>query len=518
MSTPIDLPIAGVIKRDVAAAARQSYDLIIIGGGAYGALAAWEASRRGLRSLVLEQSDFGGATTWNSTRFVHGGLRYLQTFDLARSRQSIRQRRWYFRHFPEHIRPLQCVVGLSGRGLKRPALFRLALAANDLLGWDRNQGVGNDARLPASGVISEGSAAAILPHLQHDRLVGAATWYDGMMVHPQRILIETLRWACGLGATALNYCEVTELMIQRGRVAAVRAVDLQTGRSHEFSGGVVLNCGGAAVRQLAARFDRDLPALMRPVRLTNLLVKLTLPAPVACGFRPPQAFGTYFLIPFGERTLIGTHHAPAEVDDDPSTASEDIDSFLNQINQSLRDVQLSARDVCRVFSGWLPATHSRSLEIAHRPVVIDHSRRGGPKGLVSISGIKWTTARPVLQRTLARLFPNGPAGGGLAGFHGSRRPLPQIDFSDPANMLATDRLRLRDQLRLMVQEESVMHLDDLLLRRTDWGFDPAVAAAVAAPIGKLLPWPAERLDRELLRVKRILSAAASPVTPALNAS
>ena len=86
--------------------ARTSYDVIVVGGGIYGAMAHLEASRAGLRSVLVERGDFGGATSENSLRIVHGGLRYLKTLDVARSVESTRERQWYLRSLPRLVAPL----------------------------------------------------------------------------------------------------------------------------------------------------------------------------------------------------------------------------------------------------------------------------------------------------------------------------------------------------------------------------------------------------------------------------
>ncbi|MEJ2083967.1 MAG: FAD-dependent oxidoreductase [Acidobacteriota bacterium] len=108
-----------MIERNPALFSRDSYDLLIIGGGIYGACLSLEASRRGLSSLVLERDDFGGATSWNSLRILHGGLRYLQHLDLKRFRESVAERRWFSFWFPELVRPLPCLMPLYGKSRGR---------------------------------------------------------------------------------------------------------------------------------------------------------------------------------------------------------------------------------------------------------------------------------------------------------------------------------------------------------------------------------------------------------------
>ena len=110
----------------------EVFDLIIVGGGVYGIMLALESARRGLKALLLERGDFGGATSRNSLRIVHGGLRYLQTFDLLRFREHVSERRWFMRHFPDLVEPLACLMPLYGKGIYRTSVFRAASALNEL--------------------------------------------------------------------------------------------------------------------------------------------------------------------------------------------------------------------------------------------------------------------------------------------------------------------------------------------------------------------------------------------------
>jgi glycerol-3-phosphate dehydrogenase len=123
----------GIITRDPVGAVRGRYDLIVVGGGIYGVMILLEASRRRLNALLVERDDFGGQTSFNSLRIIHGGLRYLQTLDLHRFRESVSERQWFLRTFPDLIRPLPCLMPLHGDGLRRPPVLRAALAANDFL-------------------------------------------------------------------------------------------------------------------------------------------------------------------------------------------------------------------------------------------------------------------------------------------------------------------------------------------------------------------------------------------------
>ena len=219
--------------RDAQGLAGEEFDLVVVGGGVYGIMVALEAARRALRPLLLERGDFGAATSHNSLRIVHGGLRYLQTLDLPRFRESVVERRWFLRHFPDLVEPLPCLMPLYGDGLRRPWPMRAALALNDTLSPRRNAGVRTDRRLAASRVLGVRATRELYPDIDPSELKGAALWHDAFIPNVPRLLIEALNWACAHGARALNYVEARALVLKQDRIAGLRARDLVSGAELE---------------------------------------------------------------------------------------------------------------------------------------------------------------------------------------------------------------------------------------------------------------------------------------------
>ena len=250
----------GAIIRDPAGAAQQHYDLIVVGGGVYSIMTALEATRHGLRPLLLEQADFAGATSHSSLRIVHGGLRYLQSLNIRRSLESIDERAWWLRHFPELVRPLPCLMPLYGDSARRPVVMHLGLRLNDLLcDWR-----GREAALPRGRVIDAASVQRLWPEVDPAGLLAGALWHDAAIVDPPRLLIEALRWACAKGAIALNYVEALTLHEAAGRVDGVEGCDLETGKIHLFQAPVVINAAGPWSRSFAAKPGN--PGLRSPRR------------------------------------------------------------------------------------------------------------------------------------------------------------------------------------------------------------------------------------------------------------
>jgi glycerol-3-phosphate dehydrogenase len=487
---------SGGIPRDPGTAAAGSYDLIVVGGGFHGVMLTLEAARRGLATLLLERDDFGGATSWNSLRIVHGGLRYLQSLDLGRHRESVAERRWFLRHFPDLVEPLPCLMPLwsppRGGSLRRRSAFGPALAADALLARERNEGVRADRRLEPGRLLDAGETAALFPDVDCTGLQGAALWHDAAMPDPSRVIVEALRWACRCGARALNYTEAVDLLVAAGRVAGVRAVDRETGEPLELCAPVVVNGAGPWCRALAAGWDRDLPELFRPLLGFNLLLNREPPSRAALAVAAPgRRSQTWFLLPWKGRLLAGTAYVPAgpgPADFAAGPDEERIEGFLAALNAALPGFDAWRDQVDRVLWGWLPAAAEGSASPSGPPEIHDHGAAGGPAGLLSVSGVKLTTSRAVAEKVLARVF-------GVVGKRGERLPVPgwierpaadaPLPLDDFIRLAGRDREAARAHLGGIVERQSVVRLDDLLLRRTDWGLQPdaAVAARLCASLG-----------------------------------
>ncbi len=475
-----------MIRRDPSGASALRYDLIVVGGGIYGVTLALEAARRGRRPLLLERGDFGQATSWNSLRIVHGGLRYLQTLDFRRFRESVGERSWFLRNFPDLVEPLPCLMPLYGRGLKRNAVLRRVLAWNDLLSSRRNEGLRLDRVLPRSRVITAEETVALFPGVRRNGLQGAALWYDAVMPDSQRLIVELLHWACAEGAVALNHVEAVGLLQDGQGIRGLSGQDRLSGERFEFEAGVVVNCSGPWCRELARRFDRDVPQLFRPSLAFNLFIDRAPLSTAALAVAPePAGSPVYFVHPWKERMLAGTYHAPWSGGPDDGPPGEDsTKSFLSQLRSALPDLAVGPREVLRVHWGLLPAARPGTALLSRRELIHDHGAAGSRRGLYSVSGVKFTTARLVAEKTLRGVFPGETAGPGS----------PPAPASPPRAeafraLLARDPAAARAVVERLTRDEAALTVDDLLLRRTDWGVVPAAGSELAA---RIAPWVAHR--------------------------
>lgn len=499
-----------MIRRNPQQAASRRYDLIIIGAGIYGIAAAYLAARCRLAVLLLEQGDFGHATSFNHLRIVHGGFRYLQSMDLPRFYESVGERRWFLRHFKGLVRPMPCMMPLYNRGIQRVPVLRLALGLNDLLSAHRNEGVAAENHLAGGRVVSREEALRIFPGLISQGLQGAAIWQDAIVDAPQRLHMEWLRHACRLGADALNHCRAMELILSAGTVAGIVAQDLVDGQEHRFQAPVVLNAAGPWCRELAAAFDRDHESLFRPSLACNVLFDRPALSSHALALSPPRPGGrTCFLPPWNGRLLAGTIHEPWNQTSEPPPGppADILHRFIEDLNLAVPGLNLTEGDILQLNCGLLPAKEAGSARISVREVLLDHGAEQGPRGLWSVSGVKFTTARLVAEKILGRIFPDvctslyaSRRDDELAAAINSRRGLlPTEAWQAPL------ALPWRQQLEEIIAEESVVHLDDLVQRRCNLGDHPPTALTQAPLLAPLFSWDESRMAAETARLAGALA-------------
>lgn len=489
-----------MIMRDPQTAATGQYDLVVIGGGIHGACLALASAWRGLRPLLIEKGDFGEATSYSTLRILHGGLRYLQKADLVRFFRSVAERRWFVENFSDLVRPLSCMMPLYGNGVYRPEVLRGALLLNDVLSWRRNHGLAPSSCLPGGRVLDKEETIRYFPLVDPAQLRGAALWHDGVMRSPQRIVIEILKWACDLGAVVLNYTEATGLMIAKGRAIGVEAIDCETEQALCFRAPVIANCAGPWCRSLAEKLDRDVPQLFHPSLAFNLLLDRPPLSEHAIAVAPRRSGARmYFLLPLGRRVLAGTYHTACT---QPTTCAEptrdQVESLLSGLNKSIPGFNTEYSQVVRIDAGVLPATSAGSARQANRDILYDHGSHRGPRGVFSVSGVKFTTAPAVAETVLRTLYGKRCNGPRPRRTTGNALGNDQPDWWESTALKGTNKLRMR--VKRLTQEEAVVHLDDLLFRRTSWGERWENTSSVLEALAECMCWDTSRRAAELKRL------------------
>lgn len=407
------------MKRDLTRLAANTYDVLIIGGGIYGICAAWDAALRGLSVALLEKGDFGHATSSNTLRVIHGGLRYLQHGDLRRLRHSIQERSTFMRIAPHLVHPLPFVIPTYGHGLRGKEALFTALLINDLIGFDRNRLQDPQKHLPPGRVISKQEFLRMFSGVEATGLTGGAIVYDCQMFSSERLVISLARSAALASAEIANYVEVFGLLKNGDRIAGVKARDLLTGCEFEVRARVVVNTSGPWLDRVLSLCDGRSPGRSPALsKAFNILIERQLIPRYAMGIYTKTRFKDrdavlskgarlLFLAPWHDRTLIGTVHLPYDCEADQCRVTEDeIQTFLDEVNDAYPAASLRREDVCFTYGGLLPmANHGQGgVRLVKQYRIRDHKKEDGIDGLISVMGVKFTEARHVAERVVDLLF------------------------------------------------------------------------------------------------------------------
>jgi glycerol-3-phosphate dehydrogenase len=495
------------MRRDLNELSGVEHDVLVIGGGIQGACIAWDAALRGLRVALVERDDFGAATSANSLRIVHGGIRYLARGDLARMRDSIRERSALLRVAPGLVEPLPVLVPTGRPGVPGRAAFGAALALTHLLSPTRNRHLDPSRRIAAGRVLSRPECLRLFPALDPDSFSGGALWYDARMTRPERLTLAFVVSAASAGAHVANHAEVEEFAIEGGAVRSASVVDRLTGRRHEVRARQVVIAAGPWTEALAARAGKSVgpaPGTPRHALALNLVVGRRL-AEVAVGFRsssssdggPGGSGGRFlFLAPQERSTLLGTWYGVAEDGEDPAPSLDrGAETLLAEFNRACPGLGLARSDVVGRQWGRLPLKAGLeagpSATLAERPRVSGRSG-SGPGNLLTVEAVKYTTARAVAQDVVSAVL----ASMGL-------RPRACRTAETPlagAELSPGDRPPLAQRILQAAREEMAVTLDDVVYRRTELGDPPGpdreAVERAARIVGDALGWDDRRRAAE----------------------
>lgn len=382
------------MTRDVARLRNRTFDVLVIGGGIYGLIVAADAAERGLSVALVERDDFGSGSSFNHLRTIHGGLRYLQSLDLARARESIAERRTLARIAPQYVRPLPFVLPLAGGLARGPMAMRAGFLLDRAVARARNDGLPPSHHLPPGSVLSGAEARRRFPAASDGRRP-AAVWYDYVVTEADRL---TLAWAiaaAGHGAVLANHVKAAQLIGDGPRIVGARVNDLIAGDMFEVAARVVVNATGGAVDTLLqpSGLQTGMPVLCA----MNLVTRLA-GGPAAAG-----AHGTggraLFMVPWQGRALFGTWETQSR--QDAPQRQDDIDAFVRAVAAAFPAIAPAHEDVTLVHRGLVPAVADGrgGLRLEGRQRICDHATGDhATDGLITVAGTKYTTARATAEK------------------------------------------------------------------------------------------------------------------------
>ena len=493
------------MKRDPRALADGTWDVLVIGGGIHGACVAWDAVLRGLTVCLVEKSDFASATSANTLKIVHGGLRYLQHGDYRRMRESIGERRALLRIAPQLVRPLPVVVPTYGHGRRGREILHVALALNDLVSMDRNAGLGAGRHILRGRTVSRSECLSLVPGLRADGLTGAGVFHDAQLHDSERLVLAFLQSAAKAGAEVANYAEVTTVRHEGHGLMRALVSDRLTGERFPIRARAVVNASGPWVDEVLGLARPRVRLGTSFVRAFNVVTRRLI-ATHAVALPTRDGARLLFVVPWREQSLIGTWYEPHQGrPGDVRITEGDVGGLLDSINRAWPAAALTLDDVRLVHRGLLPAA---GTELARHGRIVDHAHAGFP-ALFTVLGVKYTTARlmaeRVVQRIVERLGRDAPRSASAAIALDGTDPADEgrahvgagEDADDPGAML-------RAGVRHAIRAEMAQTLADVVFRRTalatagDPG--PEILGAAASAAGAELGWSPERERDELRQV------------------
>ncbi|HEY3381467.1 MAG TPA: glycerol-3-phosphate dehydrogenase/oxidase [Vicinamibacterales bacterium] len=464
------------MNRDLTRLAERSFDLLVIGGGIHGLAAAYDAAQRGLAVALVERDDFGSAASSNHLKTVHGGLRYLQTADLKRMRESILERRTVARLAPHLLTPLPFLMPTYWKLTRSRLAMRVAFLADAVIGRDRNDGVAARLRLPAGRIISRAECLRLFPDVRAKGLTGGATWFDYQMRNTDRLTFAFALAAAREGACLANHLEAQRALTEGKRVVGARVRDVLTGDEFDVRARVTLNAAGAGAGRLMSAFGvaQSFPLL----KAMNLVTRRPMSGPALASSTDDGRM--LFVVPWNGLAVAGTSHSQEMCDVDASAVStQELQKFIDEVNQAFPALRLTPDDVTLVHRGIVPASKSRRGEIGLEGHygIRDHAREG-VEGAVSLIGVKYTTARGVAAEAVNLVVRKA---GRIAACRTADVPLPGGDGGDLDVLVAGARRQAPEQ----VDDESLRQIVETYGSGTDEVF--ALARSQRALAGRVSP-------------------------------
>jgi glycerol-3-phosphate dehydrogenase len=471
------------------------WDIAVIGGGATGVGIALDAASRGYSVCLLEQSDFGKATSSRSTKLVHGGVRYLQQGNISLVMEALKERGILRQNAPHLVHDLAFVV--PNYVWWEAPFYGIGMKVYDVLAG--RYGFGH------SRVLSHDEVLAHIPTLETAGLRGGVLYYDGQF-DDSRLLINLAQTADQQGAVLLNYAPVIRFHHDAdGYVDGLLWTDLESpAREHTLRARSVINATGAFADHVRRLDNPAAPPMISPSQGAHLVLDRSfLPGDAAIMVPHTRDGRVMFAIPWHNHALLGTTDIPiTDVPLDPIPLDQEIDFILETAAHYLARPPKRS-DIRSAFAGIRPLV--KAAEGANTAALSrDHTIHVEKSGLLTIAGGKWTTYRKMAEdcvdqaATLATLDERSCVTKTL-NIHGYHRHPEQFgdlrcygaDGPRIRELMEADPLLARPlhetfplvaaQVVWAVRHEMARTLDDVLARRTRALFLEAAAALAMAP-------------------------------------
>lgn len=474
----------------------QEWDLIVVGGGITGAGVFREAAYRGMKVLLVEQRDFAWGTSSRSSKMVHGGLRYLGNGQFGLANDSVKERQNLMTELPGLVEPLPFMMGHYKGVFPGPWIFNQLLAIYDFMAGKRYR-----------HFFKKGIRDFLVPGMNTLKLKGATQFADAV-TDDARLVMRVIQAGQEDKGLALNYLKAIEVLKDQGKVCGLLLKDVESGESIQVRAKAVINATGVWTDELRAIMGAD--QVIRPLRGSHLVVPFwRLPVSFSVSFFHSEDKRPVFVFPWEGVAVIGTTDLDHKADSakEASISQQEVKYLLDAVNQQFPDAKLQKKDIRSTWSGVRPVVSKQNSKSGQALKLDQHAKPSDEKrehaiwddsGLISVAGGKLTTYRLIALDVLQKASPyldmstssfskssqfDSPQKTDLHAFEiqlslETKKRLygrygehvfsifKLIEKSpDLAEKISTSDT-LWAELAWACQSEMVVHLDDLLLRRT----------------------------------------------------
>lgn len=370
----------------------MEFEVVIVGGGINGAAIARDAAMRGLRVLLLERDDFASGASGKNGRMIHGGLRYLEQFEVGLVREALAERATLLRIAPHLVERRDLIIPVRA-GIGRPGwMVRLGLLALDLLS-------------PRSTVrhryIDKAETLRRVPSLQAEGLQGAAVMFDAFAQYAERLTLENIIDAVAHGAVVRNHAPARRLSVVNDRVVGVVYTN-EAGEECEARAPVVVNAAGAWADEFLQAATGRGASLLGPAKGTFIVIAAFEGAPDgSVFFEASEDRRPIIVTPWNGLYLVGTtdERVVGPIDNVRASLSE-IDYLLAELTHVFPAFKGTAEDVLYTYTGVrpLPRAAGVSAKVPRRHIIHDHAP--AISGLLSILGGKLSTFRSLAEEAV----------------------------------------------------------------------------------------------------------------------
>ncbi|MGA4670125.1 glycerol-3-phosphate dehydrogenase/oxidase [Propionibacteriaceae bacterium Y1923] len=524
------------------AATSAGYDVVVVGGGVNGCGIAWDAALRGLRVLLVEKGDLGSGTSSWSSKMIHGGLKYLEKYDVGLVRESLREREWLLQAAPHLVKELRFVLPYYKTGAHSAAILSLGMVAYDVLSFDKS--------VHRFNIMTRKQILRREPGLNPNGLQGGAVYSDAQVNYAERMTLEIAQAAMGAGAEVLTHVRAVKLNREGGKVTSLVVRDEINGAEATVPTRFVVNAAGPWIDEVWQNNDElRLPRMNGGTKGTHMVVNPFPGAPKDAFYYDSDDGRPMMVIPWLGRYLIGSTDLRFEGDLDMAAATQDeYDYILHETNKVIPSANLTMDDIQYSFTGVRPLPYkdadSDVSDITRRHDIRTHD---GIEGLYTLVGGKLTTFRQVgedMGDILAKKFgikrksvtrSLALPGGGRSDLAALRR---QVDGAGLAPRIldrlvdqygtaapdligfitsSEERRRVLDEafgltvgeVEWAITREQGFRLSDVIARRTMIGVENDLGVGVLDEVAdicaRVLGWDSERREAEIAAYRHYIT-------------